>query len=153
MRRKWLFLLIYLAVQMRRAGVASAAGNTLSTVTLHSRWRAALLQNDTLAAVAAKANCEEPLSPEEEIQFHVLCDELFIAASVTYANGVRSGTLHHTSGDVQYLLNLFRAMPGAVSQWQRARGVTASVSARFVEIIDHELAAAGLGAPAEGAEP
>ncbi len=75
-----LVTLIYLAVQTSHAGVASVAGNALSTVTLHSRWRAALLQNDTLAAVAAKANRGGPLSPEEEIQFHVLCDELFIAA-------------------------------------------------------------------------
>ena len=136
-----LVTLVYLALQTNRAGVASEAGNTLSTVTLHSRWRAAMLQNDTLAAIAAKANRGEPLNPEEAIQFHVLCDELFIAASVTYANGVRSGALHDTTGDIQYLVNLLRLMPGAVSEWERAREVTAAVSQEFVEIVDNRLAA------------
>lgn len=142
-----LITLIYLAMQTNRARIATEAGNTLATVTLHSRWRNALLQNSDLATVAAKANRGEELSEEERIQFHVLCDELFIAASVTYANGVQSGSLHEISADAQYLIDLLEKIPGAVSEWDRARTVITAVSPEFVEMINARLKQTGLGAP------
>lgn len=132
--------LIYLAIQTRRTREATEINGTFASLNLYSEWRGALAHSPDLARAVARSNNDIELSEEEQVQLQAFTDDLFIVSSVSYANNIRSGSVHDTTGDIEYVAGVLRANPGLIEHWQRFRQTILFISPDYVALIDKSLA-------------
>ena len=131
--------IVYLAVQLRLARIASEAQLSYASVGLYSQWRTSLMQNSDLARTIAKANRGENLEDEEMVLLTVLSDELFVASAVSHASVLRAESIHNQSLELKYLMDFFEANPGMITQWQRFRSSGELISLEFCNAVDAQL--------------
>jgi len=131
--------LAYIGLEHRRSRLLSVAGGTLLSLEVFSKWRLALLQNSDLAVVVAKTRAGEALNEVEAVQFGVLCEDLFVAVCVSYANSAQSGSIHDRSAEVQYISDMIRENKGAMAEWDRVRFIVDAISQDFRSVVDQRI--------------
>jgi hypothetical protein len=127
--------LLYLALQIKQTKIAMSHSSRIGIVEAHSRWRAALYDNLTLAELLDRDNKGEPLSDAEQIQIEMLHLELFLS-TVLDVFTITEGAPH---SEHEYLVNILKANPSVRRQWEKQKPMMMSLMPDCVVETDKAL--------------
>ena len=131
--------LIFLTLELRRTRKAAESQGTLTSVGLASNVRTNILQNSDIAEALAGINAGDELTKTQRVQIAMLSDELFISLAVANEFSASSGALHDLSAEIQYGIDILKANPGLVSEWERLKPFIRMISPSLIPPLDASL--------------
>lgn len=100
----------------------------------------AVLEHPELARIMVKARGADPLDAEEELLYELLFERLFFIGAGSVQSSVQGATsISWEAGDVDFLLELFKAHPAGVKKWNDLKHVVRSISPAYVNAVDAAL--------------
>ena len=131
--------LFYLALQTKRARIATEAQGTIQSASLHAEWRRSVMQNAEVSELIAKANQGDQLTEAEEIRMRTTVEEWFVAGCAAYVSGRSSGAAHDLDSELEYMANMLADNPGLLPHWERFAYVVERVSSEYKIEVDKLL--------------
>jgi len=139
--------LIYLSIQTRLTRKAAeetanftSSQSTYAAVAAYDQWRSSILGNPELARIIVKARGPDPLDAQEQVLYDLLFERLFYIGAVSVQSSVQGATFHSwESGDLEFLLDLFKVNPAGIEIWHRVKHVVRSISPAYVDAVDDAL--------------